>query len=81
MSNKELVLKILDEQGIDMSVVIQEMFLGYKQRKQRRQLYSEDNKVPTTLIRMYYAMNPDAAEFEGMKRSFVSLYINSESKL
>ena len=81
MSNKELVLKILDEQGIDMRVVIQEMFLGYKQRKQRRQLYSEDNKVPTTLIRMYYAMNPDTAEFEGMKRSFVSRYINSESKL
>ena len=42
MSNKELVLKILDEQGIDMRVVIQEMFLGYKQRKQRRQLYSEN---------------------------------------
>ena len=81
MSNKELVLKILDEQGIDMRVVIQEMFLGYKQRKHRHQLYSEDNKVPTTLIRMYYSMNPDTAEFEGMKRSFVSRYINSESKL
>ena len=81
MSNKELVLKILDEQGIDMRVVIQEMFMGYKQRKQRRQLYSEDNKVPTTLIRMYFSMNPDIVEFEGMKKAFVSRYIKSESKL
>ena len=38
MSDKELVLKILDDQGIDMRIVIQEMFMGYKQRKQRRQL-------------------------------------------
>lgn len=81
MSNKELVLQILDSQGIDMRVVIQEMFMGYKQRKQRRKLYSEDSVIPTTLIRMYYSMNPDTAEFEGMKKSFVSRYIKSESKL
>lgn len=81
MSNKELVLKILDEQGIDMRVVIQEMFLGYKQRKQRRQLYSEDNKVPTTLIRMYYSLNPDRTLFESLKKEFVSRYIKEESKL
>lgn len=81
MSDKELVLKILDEQGIDMRIVIQEMFMGYKQRKQRRQLYSEDNTIPTTLIKMYYSMNPDPAEFEVMKSSFVSRYIKSESKL
>ncbi len=81
MSNKELVLSIFDDAGIDMRVVIQEMFMGYKQRKQRRQLYSEDNTIPTTLIKMYYSLNPDRASFESLKNAFVSRYIKEESKL
>ncbi len=81
MSNRELVLSILNSEGIDMRIVIQEMFMGYKQRKQRRQLYSEDNTIPTTLIRMYYSMNPDQAQFESLKRAFISRYIKEESRL
>ena len=46
-----LAAKIL---GVDPNRVIQEMFMGYKQRKQRKQLYSDDNTIPTTLIKMYY---------------------------
>lgn len=81
MSNKELVLSIFDQHGIDMRVVIQEMFMGYKQRKQRKQLYSEDNTIPTTLIKMYYSLNPDQTSFESLKKAFVSRYIKEESKL
>ncbi|MDD5888811.1 MAG: Fic family protein [bacterium] len=81
MSERELILKLFDSKGIDMSVVIREMFLGYKQRKQRRQLYSEDNTVPTTLLKMYFSLNPEEIEFESLKNAFVSRYIKNESKL
>lgn len=81
MNERELVLRIFDSNGIDMGVVIREMFLGYKQRKQRRQLYSEDNTIPTTLIKMYFSLNPDDIEFESLKNAFVSRYIKNESKL
>ena len=81
MSNKELVLQAFGAEGIDMRVVIQEMFMVYKQRKQRRQLYSDDTTIPTTLIKMYYSMNPDQASFESLKKAFVSRYIRNESEL
>ena len=81
MSNKEIILNALSSEGIDMRVVIREMFMGYKQRKQRKQLYSEDNTIPTTLIKMFYALNPDQAEFDGINRTFVSRYIKNESKV
>lgn len=67
--------------GIDPSIVIQEMFMGYKQRKQRKQLYSEDNTIPTTLITMYYEFSPERISFERLKKAFVSRYIKNESKL
>ena len=67
--------------GIDPSIIIQEMFMGYKQRKQRKQLYSEDNTIPTTLITMYYELSPEKISFERLKKAFVSRYIKNESKL
>lgn len=66
--------------GVDPGVIIQEMFMGYKQRKQRKQLYSEDNTIPTTLIKMYYELG-DRIPFESLKSSFVSRYIKNECKL
>ncbi len=66
--------------GVDPGVIIQEMFMGYKQRKQRKQLYSEDNTIPTTLIKMYYELG-DRISLDRLKNSFVSRYIKNESRL
>ena len=77
LTKKDLVEKII---GVDPSYVIQEMFMGYKQRKQRKQLYSSDNTIPTTLIKMYYELE-DRISFESLKNAFVSKYIRNESKI
>lgn len=52
--NRTILAKII--LGVEPNHIIQEMFMGYKQRKQRRQLYSDDNTIPTTLISMYYEL-------------------------
>lgn len=77
LTKKDLLEKIT---GVDISHVIQEMFMGYKQRKQRKQLYSDDNTIPTTLIKMYYGFE-DRISFESLKKAFVSKYIRNESKI
>ena len=77
VEKKILAAKIL---GVDPNRIILEMFMGYKQRKQRKQLYSEDNTIPTTLISLYYELG-DRTSFESLKNSFVSRYIKNESKL
>lgn len=76
--NRTILAKII--LGVEPNHIIQEMFMGYKQRKQRKQLYSEDNTIPTTLISMYYELG-DRCNFETLKNSFVSRYIKNESKL
>ena len=76
--NRTILAKII--LGVEPNHIIQEMFMGYKQRKQRRQLYSDDNTIPTTLISMYYELG-DRCNFETLKNSFVSRYIKNESKL
>jgi len=77
LSKKDLVENIM---GVDPTHMIQEMFMGYKQRKQRKQLYSNDNTIPTTLIKLYYEF-ADRVPFDTLKNSFVSKYIKAESKL
>ena len=72
-----LVAKIL---GVDPNRIIQEMFMGYKQRKQRRQLYGADKNIPNDLIGLYYELG-DRMPFESLKNAFVSRYIKEESKL
>lgn len=74
---KILAARIL---GVDPNRVIQEMFMGYKQRKQRKQLYSADKKIPNDLIGLYYELG-DRMPFESLKNAFVSRYIKEESKL
>ena len=76
--NRTILAKII--LGVEPNHIIQEMFMGYKQRKQRRQLYSDDNTIPTTLISMYYELG-DRCNFETLKNSFVSRYIKNESKI
>ena len=77
--NKNILAKIIF--GVDPSIIIQEMFMGYKQRKQRKQLYSSDNTLPNTLITLYYEFSPNKISFERLKSAFVSRYIKEESKL
>lgn len=74
---KLLAAKIL---GVDPNRVIQEMFMGYKQRKQRKQLYSADKNIPNDLIGLYYELG-DRMPFESLKNAFVSRYIKEESRL
>ncbi len=74
---KVLAAKIL---GVDPNRVIQEMFMGYKQRKQRKQLYGADRDIPNDLISLYYEL-ADRMPFESLKKAFVSRYIKEESKL
>ena len=72
-----LAAKIL---GVDPNRVIQEMFMGYKQRKQRKQLYGVDENIPSDLIGLYYELG-DRMEFDSLKNAFVSRYIRQESGL
>lgn len=74
---KVLAARIL---GVDPNRVIQEMFMGYKQRKQRKQLYGVDENIPNDLIGLYYEL-ADRMPFESLKNAFVSRYIKEESKL
>lgn len=74
---KMIVAKIL---GVDPNRIIQEMFMGYKQRKLRKQLYVADKEIPNVLIGLYYEL-ADRMPFESLKNAFVSKYIKEESKL
>lgn len=74
---KVLAARIL---GVDPNRVIQEMFMGYKQRKQRRQLYGVDENIPNDLIGLYYELG-DRMPFDSLKNAFVSRYITQESRL
>lgn len=74
---KLIVAKIL---GVDPNRIIQEMFMGYKQRKLRKQLYVADKEIPNVLIGLYYEL-ADRMPFESLKNAFVSKYIKEESKL
>ena len=66
--------------GVDPNRIIQEMFMGYKQRKQRKQLYGVDENIPNDLIGLYYELG-DRMPFESLKKAFVSRYITQESRL
>ena len=66
--------------GVDPNRIIQEMFMGYKQRKQRKQLYGVDENIPNELIGLYYELG-DRMPFESLKKAFVSRYITQESRL
>lgn len=81
MSEKEKLINALSDMGIDICTIIQESFLGYKYRKRNKILYDEDSMLPTTLIKLYYGLNPSKIHFDNMKNRFISQYINNESKL
>lgn len=71
----------LQQIGVDPLFVIRESFLGYKYRKREKKLYDGDSEIPTKLIRLYYGLNNDRADFDTLQKAFVTHYINQESKL
>ncbi len=79
--SKVLVSRYLNEIGLDTSFIIRETFLGYKWRKERGKLYTDDRGIPTKLIKMYYELGPDDITFDKLKNAFVKRYIRNESKL
>lgn len=81
MNKKEQLLEAFNEMEINPFTVIQEAFLGYKYRKREKKLYDGDAKLPTTLIKLYYELNPSKVHFDNMKKRFITEYINNESKL
>lgn len=81
MSEKDLLIQKLGDADIDVTSVIQEMFLGYKFRKRNNQLYDSTAQIPTQLIRIYYGLNPTDIDFNQMKKAFVRHYVINESKL
>lgn len=66
---------------VDIGEIITNSFLGYKYRKMRGILYSNDSKVPMELIKLYYSKDNERAYFDTLKKSFVNRYIKDESKL
>ena len=71
----------LQSMGIDSLFIIEESFLGYKYRKEKKMLYELDHDLPTKLISLYYGLNTDRIAFNTLKKAFITHYINQESKL
>ena len=76
----KLMTKFINS-GLDPMFFIKESFLGYKYRKSKNKLYSNDAEIPTTLIKAYYLINWDTIEFDKIKTAFVNKYIKNESEI
>ncbi len=76
----KLMTKFINS-GLDPMFFIKESFLGYKYRKSKNKLYSNDAEIPTTLIKAYYLINWDTIEFDKIKSAFVNKYIKNESEI
>ncbi len=86
ISNEERLEKMADTvDSIGPEFLIREAFLGYKYRKEHKKLYISDNDnlvfIPEKLIRLYYGLNPTEANFNTMKKAFITHYINNESEI
>ena len=81
MANKEELLEQLEYFGFDGPFLIQQAFLGYKYQRSKNRQFDPKAEIPTKLIRMYYALNPDEVTFDELKKSFVTHYIKNESEL
>ena len=71
----------LQSMGISSLVIIRESFLGYKYRKKEKLLSVNDQEIPTYLLTLYYGFNDERAPLNTLKKSFITHYINQESKL
>ena len=81
-AKRQKLLQDLDDMGLNPLFIINESFLGYKWRKERKKLYSTDDRaLPARLIKMYYGLTPDEVAFNKMKKRFIRRYIANESDL
>ncbi len=55
------------------------IFLGYKYRKQHDMLYSQDAKVPMSLIKLYYSDIMNRLDVNSVSQNFIGRYIKNES--
>ena len=54
-------------------------FLGYKYRKQHDLLYSQDGRVPLSLIKLYYSGQVKRLDSNSVNRGFIERYVENES--
>lgn len=54
-------------------------FLGYKYRKQHDLLYSQDARIPLSLIKMYFSGNVKRLDVNAINKRFVEKYVQNES--
>ncbi|MCI9110819.1 MAG: Fic family protein [Bacilli bacterium] len=66
---------------LDLSTIINEMFLGYIERKNSKTLYMKNNDLPKNLIGLYYNLNEKDRHLDDLKENFVSHYISCETIL
>ena len=63
----------------DLLIIIQEMFLGYMERKKSNTLYSSDRDIPKYLLKYYYRLDESERNLDDLKGNFVKHYIECES--
>jgi len=78
---KDVLLLALSKAGLDIPLLIQESFLGYKYRKRNKHLYESTAMFATNLIKLYYSLNPGEIEFDTMKKNFIKKYVKNESQI
>ena len=66
---------------VGMPFIIREAFLGYKYRRNEKKLYDGSFEIPTKLITMYFALNPDKQSFDTLKATFIKHYIKHPSEV
>ncbi len=66
---------------LDLSTIINEMFLGYIERKNSKTLYVRNSELPKHLISLYYNQNEKDRRLDDLKENFVSQYISCEAIL
>lgn len=65
----------------ELLIIIKEMFLAYSDRKKRNILYSSDQDIPKTLIKLYYELNKENRNLNDLQDNFIQHYIEGECTL
>ena len=68
-------------ENMDLVTIINEMFLGYIERKNTGQLYNADRDIPKRLIGLYYKLDPEDRKLDEITSNFINHYIECESIL
>lgn len=66
---------------LDLVTIINEMFLGYIERKNSGLLYGRADDLPKKLIKLYYRLDPSDRHLDELKENFINHYIECECVL